>query len=130
MIVLDSSAYIEALIRPPDDPLRLRISAVPRVHVPDGFDIEVLNVLRRLALRGILADRAAATEVACLAGWGQVERYPVVPLLPAMWRLRASVTGYDAAYVALATRLDLPLVTTDIRLSTASPTLPCAIEPF
>lgn len=36
-----------------------------------------------------------------------------------MWRLRANLTAYDAAYVALAEVLDAPLFTLDARLITA-----------
>jgi predicted nucleic acid-binding protein len=34
-----------------------------------------------------------------------------------LWEVRPSHTPYDAAYVALAERLGLPLVTTDRRLA-------------
>lgn len=127
MIVLDSRAYVEALTRPVSDPLRQRIAGLSLVHVPDGFDVEVLNILRRLCLRGALGVRRAATEVVALSSWGDVERHSVVPLLADMWRLRANVTGYDAAYVALAARLAIPLVTTDAHLA-RSPGLPCEVE--
>jgi predicted nucleic acid-binding protein len=36
---------------------------------------------------------------------------------------------YDAAYVVLAGRLDLPLMTADQRLA-QTPNLPCAVEAF
>ena len=36
------------------------------------------------------------------------------------WELRHAVTMYDAAYVALAEALQVPLVTTDGRLSRAA----------
>ena len=47
-------------------------------------------------------------------------RYPHTPLLPRIWELRANLTAYDAAYVALAEALDSRLVTCDTRLA-ASP---------
>jgi predicted nucleic acid-binding protein len=34
-----------------------------------------------------------------------------------MWQLRANISGYDAAYVALAESRDLTLVTSDGRLA-------------
>jgi len=34
-----------------------------------------------------------------------------------MFQLRHNLTAYDAAYVALAEALGLPLVTTDVRLA-------------
>jgi predicted nucleic acid-binding protein len=129
VIVLDSCAYIDALDRVPGDPLRRRIASVSLVHVPDGFDIEVFNVLRRLSVCGKIGHHLAAREIAVLASWAEIERHSVVPLLASMWRLRQNVTGYDAAYVALAARLNIPMVTTDAKLSQA-PNLPCTVEVF
>ncbi|GAB4198893.1 MAG: hypothetical protein OHK0013_08590 [Sandaracinaceae bacterium] len=37
-----------------------------------------------------------------------------------MWALRASLTAYDACYVALAEALSCPLATLDTRLARAS----------
>lgn len=129
MIVLDASAYCEALLRQPSDPLRTRLAGVSLVHVPDGFDIEVLNVLRRLCALGVITAADGAAEVAALGSAADIRRHTVVPLLADMWRLRHNVTGYDAAYVALAARLDLPLATADQKLAQA-PNLPCAVEAF
>jgi len=42
-----------------------------------------------------------------------------VPLLPRIWGLRANLTAYDAAYVALAEALDAPLLTRDRHLAAA-----------
>lgn len=49
------------------------------------------------------------------------------PLLARCWELRASVTAYDAAYVALAEALEVPLLTADRRLA-RSPGLRCPVE--
>ena len=43
------------------------------------------------------------------------------------WELRHVVSFYDGLYVALATMLDLPLLTSDARLAKA-PGLPCRCE--
>jgi predicted nucleic acid-binding protein len=37
-----------------------------------------------------------------------------------MWALRHNLTAYDAAYVALAEALGVPLVTRDVRLASAA----------
>lgn len=129
MIVLDASAYCEALLRPPEDPLRARLAGVDHVHVPDGFDIEVLNVVRRLCSLGTITAAEGTAEVVALIAASDIQRHTVVPLLPDMWRLRDNVTGYEAAYVALAARLDLPLATADRKLARA-PSLPCVVELF
>ena len=49
------------------------------------------------------------------------------PLLARCWERRASLTVYDAAYVALAEALDAGLLTADRRLARA-PGLRCAVE--
>ena len=111
--------------------------AVPRLHLEDEGEglilvvqtIEVLNVLRRLRALGTIAAADGAAEVVALTAAADIQRHPVVPLLLDMWRLRHNVTGYDAAYVALAAHLSLPLATADQRLANA-PNLPCAVEAF
>ncbi|MDP9182694.1 MAG: type II toxin-antitoxin system VapC family toxin [Actinomycetota bacterium] len=45
-----------------------------------------------------------------------VELWPWSALAEAAWNLRGSVTAYDGAYAALASRLDVPLVTLDRKL--------------
>jgi predicted nucleic acid-binding protein len=54
-------------------------------------------------------------------------RAPHRPLLPRCWELRDNLTVYDAAYVALAERLDTTLLTADARLAGA-PGPRCLIE--
>lgn len=41
-------------------------------------------------------------------------------MLPRVWKLRANLGAYDAAYVALAEILDAPLFTADLRLTRAT----------
>lgn len=41
-------------------------------------------------------------------------------LLPRVWELRDNLTAHDALFVAAAESLDVPLVTADRRLATAS----------
>ena len=87
-------------------------------HAPHLLDVEVLQVLRRLARDGDLAADAGsvlADDLAALA----VARHPHHRLLPRAWALRDSLTAYDAMYVALAEALDCPLVTCDARLARA-----------
>lgn len=47
------------------------------------------------------------------------DRYPHGPMTEAAWGLRENLSYYDALYVALAARLDLPLLTADKRLAAA-----------
>jgi predicted nucleic acid-binding protein len=121
LIVLDASAVVSILLDPGSDaePIRERIES-PResVHVLHLLDVEVLNVLRRQTLRGVLAEERGVTALQDLKNIN-LARYPHPPLLGRIWNLRKNVTAYDAAYVALAEALDAPLVTRDARLAQA-----------
>jgi predicted nucleic acid-binding protein len=41
-------------------------------------------------------------------------------LLERVWELRAAISAYDAAYVALAEQFDVPLITCDQKLAGAN----------
>ena len=49
-----------------------------------------------------------------------IQRYAHEPMLARIWQLRANMTAYDAAYVALAEVLEAPLLTLDAKLARAS----------
>ena len=116
MIVLDASIALEVFL---GTPLGLRhadrIFGQER-HVPHLLDIEFAQALRRLTLAGELASERAKLTLDLLRDVALV-RYRHTPLLSRIWELRSSVSAYDAAYVALAEALDMPLLTCDARLS-------------
>ena len=56
-----------------------------------------------------------------------LRRHPSRSLWPRAWELRTNLSAYDALYVALAERLDAPLLTADARLARA-PGLRCPVE--
>jgi predicted nucleic acid-binding protein len=74
------------------------------------------SAIRRLAL-GPKVDDDQATGLLLKLLELTVESVPVGLLIPRMWQLRGSFTGYDAAYVALAESRGLTLVTSDGRLA-------------
>lgn len=118
MIVLDSSAALEALVGRSEDALFERVTSAREIHAPHLLDVEVLNGLRKLVMRGrIDANRAsdARRDLSDLA----IVRYPHVPLLGRMWSLRENLSAPDAAFVALAEALGLPLITCDAHLARA-----------
>lgn len=126
--VLDASALALALAGKSDaaSGLRARLAGVRR-HAPQLIDAEVGNVLRRHEREGRLSAEEAAQGLRAAAVLVD-HRYPHVgPLGQLAWTWRHSLSYYDALYVALAFSLDLPLITTDARLSRA-PDLRCAIE--
>ena len=127
MIVIDASVLFEVVADTPGaEALRQRLSGDPDHAAPHIIDIEVFGVIRREHLLGRLDTTAATQAVADLRDWPG-ERYGHRSLLERAWELRATVRGWDAAYVALAEALDATLVTTDGRLA-AAPGPACVIE--
>jgi predicted nucleic acid-binding protein len=124
LYVLDASTAVFALTGSADVLGRLSSS---EIHAPHLLDAEVGNVLRRLLLAGKITEDVAAVGLAVLPGLVD-ERYPHFGWLTrAAWELRGTITFYDALYVALAARLEVPLLTADVKLSRA-PGLPCKVE--
>lgn len=81
--------------------------------------VEVSNVLRREVLAGTIGRDVAALAHADLLDL-RVLTFGFEILAARVWALHPTVTAYDAAYVALAERLDVPLLTLDRRLARAS----------
>ena len=96
-------------------------------HAPHLVDAEVGHVLRRAERRAEISAETARTLLAALPAVVD-RRYPHTGLFAELaWELRHTITLYDGLYVALATVLDIPLLTTDGRLAKA-PGLTCAVE--
>ncbi len=120
MIVPDASAILEILLQTPEaEPVEARLlDPDESLHAPHLLDVEVAQVLRRYVMRGELAARRGLEALELLAAF-PLARYPHEPLLPRIWALRANLTAFDAAYVALAEGLGATLVTRDRRLAAA-----------
>jgi predicted nucleic acid-binding protein len=120
MIVVDASAMVDALLGVAGAEALGRRLFDPQetLHAPHLLDLEVAQVLRRYSARGQLAAQRARDALSDLMDF-RLSRYPHTALLPRMWELRANLTTYDAAYVALAEALDAPLLTRDGRLAAA-----------
>jgi predicted nucleic acid-binding protein len=119
VIVLDAGAMVEVLLGSASG---LRIRERLRRHrlcVPQLIDLEVASVLRKLALHTVITTRRAGEA---LQDFQRVRlaRYAHTPLLDRVWALRNNVTAYDAAYIALAESLSLPLITIDGPLARSS----------
>lgn len=119
MIVVDASIIVTGLGDDGDDGDRIRARLRgQRLVAPHLIDLEVTSAWRRLVAAGTLDPQRAAFALADL-GALRLERVPHGPLLDRCWELRHNLTVYDAAYVALAEQLDVPLLTGDVRLADA-----------
>ncbi len=85
---------------------------------PHLMPVEVASMLRRAAQVGQISADAAALAHANLLDL-PVELFPYDPCATRAWELRATVTPYDAWYVALAELLGAKVATLDGRLARA-----------
>jgi predicted nucleic acid-binding protein len=123
MIVVDASVLSNALVYADDRGHRARavLGRDPEWTAPEHWKAEVFAVLRGLTLGRKITSVVGERGVGRIPRLG-VETVPLDRLLPRMWQIRESVSGYDAAYVALAEARDLTLVIADARLAkTATP---------
>jgi predicted nucleic acid-binding protein len=120
VIVLDASAVLEILLRTPagEGVLRRLATAARDAHAPELLDVEVAQVLRRLTLAGSMTAARGELALDHLTLF-PVHRHSHRRLLRRIWELRANVTAYDAAYLALAEVLGATVVTTDRKLARA-----------
>jgi predicted nucleic acid-binding protein len=121
MIVLDASAAVDWLLQTSaGQSIERRIySRNETLHAPHLLDLEVTQVLRRLALQRVVSTRRADEAVRDLLDL-RIARYPHLVLLPRIWQLRHNFSAYDAAYIVLAEKLGAALITRDARLGAAS----------
>lgn len=96
-----------------------RLKVGDALFAPAHLDAEIVSALRGIARSSPGLDGIVPRALAHLAGF-PVRRMPLAPLLQRMWELRHNLTAYDAAYIALAERLDAVLITCDARLATAN----------
>jgi predicted nucleic acid-binding protein len=119
LITVDASAVVALLV---DDG---RLGALARsayaehdLAAPELLPYEATNVLRRLNQRQVVTDRAARRALKDL-GLLRVSIIPFDVLAERTWELRTNLSAYDAAYVAVAEHLGVPLLTFDQRLQHA-----------
>lgn len=125
--VIDASVAVEYLLK---TALGLAaaniIEQASALHAPEFIDVEVMSVLRRLVNRDEVPEDRALLALDDLVWW-PIERIPTRALVRHGWRHRQNVSAYDAIYVAAARALEIPLLTTDSRLSRA-PNLDITIQ--
>lgn len=113
--IIDNSALIE-LFAGKAPPVSLRWWVHRALAAPEVIDLEAAQTLRGLAMSGKL-ETAIAKRLIGKVAESPIDRVSHRALLPRIWELRGNATAYDAAYIALAERLDVPLLTCDAKLS-------------
>jgi predicted nucleic acid-binding protein len=122
VIVVDASAWVRSLVDdgPAGDAARRPLTDDPDWAAPAHMPAEVLRTLRRYESGNVLtsaqADLFAAEVTRATLRYASPEPW----LLTAIWARRHNVSPYDAGYLALAERYDVPLVTLDERLAKAA----------
>jgi predicted nucleic acid-binding protein len=120
--VIDSSAVVDFLVgEEAADDVEALLARERVVAAPDLVVFEVLAVLRRHAMRGLITAERATAAVDDLGDLA-IDLYPTLPLRDRAWGLRENLTAADALFVALAERLGEPLATKDRGLASAART--------
>ena len=120
MIVIHASAAVEWFLR--TEPGKhiahwITVRGGP-LHVPQLFDLEVANALRRFVRTSAITATRADEALRDLADM-RLMRHGHSRLLHRVWELRDHLTSYDAVYVALAEGLNAPLLTLDAKIAAA-----------
>ena len=118
MIVVESSAMVDALVDEPVNPRLLALLADEELHAPALLDFEVASALRGHARGGKLDQLRLEEAIEDFSAF-RIERHQMTELLGHVLDLRDNFTVHDAAYVVLAQALEAPLVTADANLSEA-----------
>lgn len=121
MIVIDASILANVVGDDSSDGQRARAEfrGAGDIAAPDLVDVETVAVLRKRWLAGTVTDRRFSAAVADLEQL-DLDRYPALPFMRRAYQLRANVTAYDSAYIALAEALSCELLTADRRLASAT----------
>jgi len=121
LIVIDASVLANVVGDDGNDGQRARLEFrnAADVAAPDLADVETVAVLRKRWIAGTVSDQRFAAAVEDLEQL-EIDRYPALRFMRRAYELRANVTVYDAAYVALAETLGCELLTADQRLANAS----------
>ena len=117
MTVIDTSGIVDLLlgVGAASQVVEL-MTAEGQLAAPDLLVFEVIAVLRRYTLRGLLADDRAGAAVDDL-GDLPLELFPSLPIRERAWELRRNLTAADALFISLAEQLAEPFATKDSGLA-------------
>jgi predicted nucleic acid-binding protein len=118
--VLDTGALVDYLLGGSGaSAVEEMLAAEGELAAPDLLVFEAIAVLRRLCLRGELSERRARGALEDLEDV-PLELFASMALRGRAWELKDNLSTADALFVALAERLDEPLLTRDAPLAGAA----------
>ena len=132
LVVADASILVVALAGAPAERSAVQswlvgLTGGDRVYVLQNFtQLEYLSAIRKLSLQGKLTDRAATGAVRAFIELPSHRLEVTQSMALRIWEMRNNLTSYDAAYVALAERLqaerttEVVVATDDARLANSS----------
>ena len=119
-VVVDASTIVAALIDVgPAGLWAEQFLGTDNIAAPHLMPVEVTNILRRSAMKGLITADTASLALDDL-GDLRVEFFEFQPFALRIWELRENVTAYDAWYVALAEAISAPVATLDHKLTRSS----------
>jgi predicted nucleic acid-binding protein len=117
MTVVDASVLLDIFADPAAAEAEIAIlESTATVYAPHVIDLEVVNGLRKMLLSDRI-DLDQASNALSLYRALPINRIDMSPFIDDVWSLRDNFTAYDAAYVALAMGLAVPLMTRDQKLA-------------
>jgi predicted nucleic acid-binding protein len=119
-VVLDASAAVDLLLRAESAPWIRETLGHRDVHAPGHFHGEVLNAFGRMYRAGEHTTAQVDVLVRALMTMPVVVS-PAASTIEGAWRRRGEHSLADALYVELAAQLGTVVITTDRRLSRATP---------
>lgn len=128
MIVIDTSAWVDAALGRSTDDLDSILASDGHWVVPEHFQLEALNALRG-AFLGRKLDQLGFARAARDLASARVDVWPTAPLVPRILQLTQNATTYDAAFIALAEELGCRLVASDAKFSRV-PGIRCQVVGF
>lgn len=118
--MLDASAWVDLLLR---EATGERVAAridMHALHAPAHIDLELLSAFGRIERAGELTPAEVDARLSAAPATA-ITRHALSGLAAGAWSRRSSLRISDAFYVELAARLNVPLITTDLRLARATP---------
>jgi predicted nucleic acid-binding protein len=128
VIVVDASVLTNAFTDDGPVGTRSRAELARDAHwaAPQHLVVEVFSAVRGRWLGQQISEKRAEDALSALVT-STIDLVSATPLLTRMWELRDNVSGYDAAYLAVAETFDCALVTADARLARV-PDLRCEVR--